>query len=156
MPEVLKILSVFLSSSLAFGKLGMPMAIAVFKKSFLKVILVTIAGGVTGNIVFTNLSAAIIKGIHNWRLKRGLIHKKKIFTKFNRRIITVKKRFGLVGIAIITPMFLSTPLGAFLAERFFRDKKRVIVYLSVSTVGWAFALYFLFTFFYDTFKGWLL
>jgi hypothetical protein len=156
MAEFLKILSVFISSSIAFGKLGMPMAVAVFKDNFLKVILVSCTGGIAGNIIFTYMSAAILKGIHKWRVKRHLIHKKKIFTKFNRRIIKIKQRFGLMGISIITPPLLSTPLGAFLAERFYRDKKKVIIYLSISTICWSFILYFLFTFFYDIFAGWLL
>jgi hypothetical protein len=154
--EALKFLSVFVASAIAYGKLGMPMAIALFKLQFLKIMIVTISGGITGNIVFTNLSAAIIRGVHNYRRKRNLIHRKRIFTKFNRRIIRLRQRFGLAGIAFITPMFLSTPLGAFIAERFYRDKQRVILYLSVSVVLWALTLYALAFFFQDVFREWLL
>ena len=38
--------------------------------------------------------------------------KKKVFTTANRRIIKVKQRFGLAGIAFITPI-ISQPIGAF-------------------------------------------
>ncbi len=156
MDEALKFLSVFVASAIAFGKLGMPAAIAMFKLHFLKIMIVTISGGITGNIVFTYVSAAIIRGVHNYRMKRNLIHRKRIFTAFNRRIIRLRQRFGLVGIAFITPMFLSTPLGAFIAERFYRDKQRVILYLSISVIFWALTLYGLAYFFYDTFREWLL
>jgi hypothetical protein len=149
MAEFLKILSVFVTCALAFGKIGMPTAVMVFKFNFLKVMVVGCGGGIAGNILFTYLSAAIIQGIHRFRVKRNLIHKKKIFTKFNRRIIRIKNKFGLAGIAFITPMFLSTPVGAFLAERFYKSKKRVIVYLSVSVVFWALLLYFILYFFHD-------
>jgi hypothetical protein len=155
MGEFLKILSVFVTCSLAF-KVGYPTALMVFNFDFFKVVLVTCAGGIAGNILFTYLSAAILKAIHKFRVKRNLIHKHKIFTKFNRRVIRIKNRFGLAGIAFITPMFLSTPVGAFLAERFYRDKKKIILYLSVSTILWAFSLYFIFMVFYDFFKGWLI
>lgn len=155
MAEFFKILSVFLTCSFAF-KIGFPTAVAVFEFDFVKVMLVSCGGGIAGNILFTYISAAIIRAIHNFRAKRNLIHKKRIFNKFNRRIIRIKQKFGLAGIAFITPLFLSTPVGAFIAERFFRDKKKIILYLSASTVLWAFSLYFLFTMFYDFFKGWLI
>jgi hypothetical protein len=155
MNEFLKILSVFLTSAIAFGKLGMPTAVAVFKFDFFRIFIVAVSGGIFGNFVFTYLSAAIIRGIHNYRVKKNLIHRKRIFTTFNRRIVRIKQKFGLAGIAFITPMFLSTPLGAFIAERFYRNKRKVVTYLSISVVFWGLLLYVLFYFFYETMKGWL-
>lgn len=156
MTDLLKIFSVFLTCALAFGKIGFPTAFIVFDQNFPRVILVSCAGGIAGNILFTYLSAGILKWRHNFRARRNKIHSKKIFTKFNRKVIKIKQRFGLAGIAFITPMFLSTPVGAFLAERFFKDKRKIILYLSASTILWAFILYFVFLFFHDSFKGWLL
>lgn len=141
MAELLKILSVFITCALVFGKIGMPAAVLLFKFNFMKVFLVSSAGGITGVVVFTYLSASFLKWYHQLRVKNGRIHRKRIFTKFNRRVIMVKQRFGLVGIALITPPLLSPPLGAFLAERFFRDKRKVIVYLSISTMIWSVAIY---------------
>lgn len=155
MNQLLKILSVFLTCSFAF-KIGFPTTFIVLERDFLMVMLVSCGGGIAGNILFTYLSAAILKAIHNFRAKRGLIHRKKVFTKFNRRVIRIKQRFGLAGIAFITPLFLSTPVGAFLAERFFRDKKKIIIYLSVATVFWALTLYIILFYFSESFKGWLI
>lgn len=156
MAELLKILSVFITCMFFFGKAGVPAAMVLFNYSFYKVFFVTCAGGITGNIVFTNLSAALIRWRHNYRLKKGKIHKKRIFTTFNRRIIRIKQRFGLTGLALLTPLLLSTPLGAFLAERFFRDKKKIIIYLSISVIIWSIVLYFVILWFHDSLKGWLL
>lgn len=155
MSHFLKILSVFVTCSFAF-KIGFPTTFMVLDRNFVQVIVVSSGGGIAGNIAFTYLSAAIIKAIHNFRLKRGLIHRRKVFTTFNRRVIRIKQKFGLAGIAFITPIFLSTPIGAFLAERFFKDKGKIILYLSAATVFWAFALYFILLFFYDNLKGWLI
>lgn len=155
MNHFLKILSVFLTCSFAF-KIGFPTTFMVLDRDFVQVIAVSSAGGIAGNIAFTYLSAAILKAIHEFRVKRGLVHRKKVFTKSNRRIIRIKQKFGLAGIAFITPIFLSTPIGAFLAERFFRNKRKIILYLSAATIFWAFALYFILLFFYDNLKGWLI
>jgi len=144
---------VFLTCSFAF-KIGFPAAILLFDYSFPETMLVACAGGITGNIVFTFLSAAILKAIHNFRAKRNLIHRRKIFTPFNRRIIRVKKRFGLAGIAFITPILLSTPIGAFIAERFYRDKKKIILYLSLATIFWGLTLYSILFFIHGSLHEW--
>lgn len=152
---VFKVLSVFFTCMIFFGKAGVPAAIVMFKQDLLTILLVCTPGGIAGNIVFTYLSAAILKAIHRYRASKGLIHNRKIFTPAIRRLIRIKNSFGLAGLSFITPMFLSTPLGAFLAERFFRDKPKIILYLSISVIFWEFALYFLSKLFYTEMKGWL-
>ncbi len=153
MAEFLKILSVFITCTFFFVKLGLPSAIVVFKYNFLKVMLVSCAGGITGNIIFTYLSANLLNWMHNYREKRKI--KKKIFTPSTRRMIKIKQRFGLVGIAFITPI-ISQPIGAFFAEKFFKDKKKIILYLSVSVIFWALTLYWIIYLFHDSLKGWLI
>lgn len=137
-------------------KIGFPATFLMFKFNAVKVLMVTCVGGIAGNVFFTNLSAAILKALHHFRVKRHLIHRRRIFTKFNRRVIRIKQRFGLAGIAFVTPIFLSTPIGAFVAERFYRDKKKIILYLSMASIFWSFTLYFIVLFFYDSVKGWML
>lgn len=154
MDEFLKIFSVFLACIFFFVKVGVPTAVVVFKYNFIKVFIVTCAGGITGNIIFTYLSASIIKGIHNYRVRKHKIHQKVVFKKSNRRIIKIKQKFGLAGLAFITPL-ISMPIGAFVAEKFYRDKKKVIVYLSVSVAFWSVAIYFILLFFHDSVRGWL-
>jgi len=140
MSEILKIVSVFITCTFFFVKLGVPSAYLSFQPNFFKAMLVSCAGGIAGNIIFTYLSASILKWIHAYRVKRNI--KKIIFTPLTRKIIKVKQRFGLAGIAFITPI-ISQPVGAFFAEKFFKNKKKVITYLSVSVVFWAFAIYFI-------------
>lgn len=153
MAELLKILSVFLTCTFFFVKLGVPTAVIVFKYNFVKVMLVACSGGIAGNIIFTYLSASLLKWMHYYREKRNI--QKKSFTRSTRRMIRIKQRFGLAGIAFITPI-ISQPIGAFFAEKFFKDKRRVIVYLSVSVIFWAVALYFILLIFHDQLKGWLI
>lgn len=155
MANVLKILSVFITCSFAF-KIGFPTTFILFGNNFWLTMLIACGGGIAGNIAFTYLSAALVNGVHNYRAKRGLIHQRKIFTTFNRRIIRVRKRFGLAGIAFITPILLSTPIGALIAERFYKDKKKIILYLSAATVFWGLTLYLILYFFKGGMKAWFL
>ncbi len=147
MNDVLKIFTVFVSCIFFFGKIGMPSAIILFKYNFFKVFVVTVTSGCFSNVLFTYFSAAILKWWDRYKDKKQLFAKKKIFTKTNRRIIKIKKRFGLVGLAFITPIFPGIPVGAFIAERFYKDKFKVIMYLNGAVVFWSIALYLLFYFF---------
>ena len=155
MANVLKILSVFITCSFAF-KIGFPTTFILFGNNFWLTMLISCGGGIAGNIAFTYLSAALLKGVHNYRAKRGLIHRRKIFTPFNRRIIRVRNRFGLAGIAFVTPILLSTPIGALIAERFYKDKKKIILYLSAATVFWGLTLYLILYFFKGGMQAWVL
>lgn len=154
--DIWKFISAALACTISLSKIGIPTVIAIYKSNYLMALLSSCFGAILGTVVFTYLFAGILKW---WeRVKEGMFtskHPKKIFTKFNRRVIRIKHRFGLTGIAILTPIFLSIPIGAFLAERFYKDKGKVILYLSVSAVFWCFTLYFIFLFFYDTFKSWI-
>lgn len=153
--DIWKFISAALACTISLSKVGIPTVIAIYKSNYFMALLSSCTGAVFGSILFTYLFAGILKW---WdKFKEGLFsskHPKKIFTKFNRRVIRIKHRFGLTGIAILTPIFLSIPIGAFLAERFYKDKKKVILYLSVSAIAWCFALYFIYLFFYDKFISW--
>jgi hypothetical protein len=154
--DVLQFISAALACTISLSKIGIPTVIAIYKSNYLLALVSSCTGAVFGSVLFTYLFAGILKW---WdKVKEGMFsskHPKKIFTKFNRRVIRIKHRFGLTGIAILTPIFLSIPIGAFLAERFYKDKKKVIIYLSISAISWCFVLYFIYLFFYDTFRAWL-
>ena len=152
--EVWKFISAALACTISLSKIGIPTVIAIYKYNYALALLSSCTGAIFGTVVFTYLFAGILKWWEN--LKVGMFtskHPKKIFTKFNRRVIKIKHRFGLTGIAILTPIFLSIPIGAFLAERFYKDKRKVIIYLSLSSIFWCFTLYFIFLFFYDSFNS---
>lgn len=150
MDEFWKIFSVFLTSLFGFGKVSVPSAVALFDFNFWKVMSITCSGGITGAILFTNVSAMLMKWWHNAKMRYFRNHRHpKVFTKSNRRIIRIKKRFGIWGIALVTPLGLSMPVGTFIAERFYKDKKKVILVFSAAVIFWYVTIYFLLLFFYD-------
>ncbi|HWY10337.1 MAG TPA: hypothetical protein VN026_03375 [Bacteroidia bacterium] len=156
MDEFLKIFSIFFTGMLGWGKVSVPSAVAFFDFNFWKVIGITCSGGITGAIVFTNISDMLMKWWHKIKMQyfRNHVHPK-VFTKANRRIIKIKKRFGIWGIAFCAPIFLSIPVGAFVAERFYKNKKKVILAISITVLFWNTIIYFLLVFFYESLKRFL-
>ena len=57
-----------------------------------------------------------------------------IFTKMNRRIIRIKHVSGYLGVAALTPLVLTIPLGGILAARFFHHERRTIPAMLLSVV----------------------
>ncbi len=46
------------------------------------------------------------------------------FTRFNKLIVKLKRRFGIYGIAFYAPLFLSVPLGSIVTAKFYGKEKR--------------------------------
>ena len=46
------------------------------------------------------------------------------FTRFDKLIVKLKRRFGIYGIAFYAPLFLSVPLGSIVTAKFYGKEKR--------------------------------
>jgi hypothetical protein len=137
--SVWEIIWVILLSSVKFGLGGIPLALF-YHFSFFKTVVTTSVGGIIGILLFGYLSDVILKLFNRlwkiWQSKHPGKPKKK-FTWRNKMIVKVKTRFGLLGLAILTPTLLSMPLGMLLAERYFHNKQRVILYMITSVIFWS-------------------
>lgn len=60
-----------------------------------------------------------------------------VFTPRNRRIVKLWQQFGLSGIAILTPILLSIPVGTFLATRLEKKRLKILLYMSIAIFFWA-------------------
>ena len=105
--------------------------------------LANIIGGIIGIVLCTYLGSFIqsyfVKTFPNRFGKR--------FTRSNRFLVRLKQRFGLGGIAVLTPIVLSIPVGVLLALTVTHDKKKIMISMLVSMFFWAtllFLPYFLF------------
>ena len=142
-----EIVSVFLLSTVKFVFGGVPLALT-YNFPFFESVTVTSLGGFAGSIFFVLLSDKIIAYYemrHQQKLLLNPNHKRKPkFTKTVRFIIKVKKRFGLIGISLLTPLLLSIPLGCFVAIRYYKNKQQVIIYMMTSVLIWSVASYYLY------------
>jgi hypothetical protein len=139
---VVPILLTILFSSFKFAA-TFPLAILQFDFSFLETILWTNLGGVLGIYFFAFLSEKLIAWWKRTfrRSNRSILEDehqvKKTFTKKKRRMVRIKQKYGLIGIALSTPFLLSIPVGVFLVVRYYHASKTKFFYLIASNVLWS-------------------
>lgn len=145
----LKITEVGLIASVKF--LFAPFEAERYNFSFGESFLVTTIGGLIGIFTFyyagTKITTwwrhiiALIKSVF-MRKPASVIEQKprRNFTRSRRFTIRVKMRFGLFGIAFVTPCIISIPIGTMIAGNFYRKKKGVLLYFIVSLLLWSLIL----------------
>jgi len=65
--------------------------------------------------------------------------KKKTFTRFNRRIVQIKQRFGIVGLAGVC-VIISVPISGLICARLFNTPRRDIPVMCIAFTIWTVAL----------------
>jgi hypothetical protein len=122
---------VFVSSMFKFF-LGLAFGTG-FHLPFLVTAALTVLGMMASVVLFTSFLG---KGFHLWIMKT-FYKNQKVFTKSNRRKIVIWKKYGLVGVAFLTPILFTPIGGAMIANGFGESKERIFVYMLVSAVVWA-------------------
>jgi len=127
---ILKIVSVYFSSMLKFilGPLGGYAA----GLNLVTTILTTVAGMMTVVLLFT------FSG--NW-IRQNIIHrfskKKSKFSVSNKKFVAIWSKYGLVGVAILTPLFLTPIGGTLLAVSSGSPKEKIIFFMFISAAAWS-------------------
>jgi Putative small multi-drug export protein len=99
--------------------------------------LLTIGGMMMSVLIFSLLGQKARRGwIHHLRQKRPA----RMFTKANRRMVYIWQRFGLNGIAFLTPLILSPIVGTIVAVAFGEPPKRIVPAMLLSALFWGVAL----------------
>lgn len=146
MPYYFKIINLFLLATVKF--FYTPISAFVLGLGLFEGMLVTIAGGLFGFIVFYNISYFIILAVQylkpharkitphhvkhhyrKWKTKKAIkkLNRKK-FTKRNRFIIKTRTTYGKWGIMLLTPVALSIPIGAFLLRKYYSDQPNTLLF----------------------------
>ena len=128
--EILKAIPVYLSTMIKFifGPLGGYAA----RLNLLTTIITSILGMMTAVIAFTYFGTFMKEKV----FKRFFQNRKK-FTPRNRKITTFYKKYGLGGIAFLTPILLTPIGGTLIAVSFGSPKEKIILYMFISGVAWA-------------------
>ncbi len=125
-----KYFSIILSSSLKFF-LG-PIAGSAFNLSFWETAICTAVGMMASVILFAILGHKI----KVWQ-EKNFPRKKTLFTSKNRRIVSVWQKFGLAGVAFLTPVLLTPIGGTIIATAFGEHTRRIVLFMLPSAIGWA-------------------
>ncbi|GHB69542.1 hypothetical protein [Persicitalea jodogahamensis] len=135
---LLKYLSVIISSALKF--VAGPLTALALGLTWYEAALCSAAGMMVSVLTFTYVGKGVQVLIKRWRKTPA-----KRFSKSSRLAVRIWKRFGIIGIAILTPL-LFTPIGGTIIAVAFRVPRREIflwMLISGLSVGSAlsFAIY---------------
>jgi membrane protein DedA with SNARE-associated domain len=127
---ILKIISVYFSTMLKFifGPLGGYAA----KLNFLTTVLTSVAGMMTVVLLFTFFGEWLRKNVLSKFSK-----KQSKFSVNNKRFVSIWKKYGLVGVAILTPLILTPIGGTILAVSSGSPKDKIIFYMFISAAIWS-------------------
>lgn len=99
----------------------------------------------SGMTISVLLFSAGGKALREWWFA-GFRHDRKLFSPKNRKIVRFYRRFGLPGMALLTPVIFSPVVGTLLAISFGEDRKKVMFWMAGSAYFWAFLLSFVLSF----------
>lgn len=100
--------------------------------SLLETVLVTVSGMMTSVFFFTYLGEWIKR---NWTIKVRTNPRR--FSKRTRNIVNIWQKFGVWGIAALTPLLLTPIGGTIILTSFGISKRRIIFSMLVSGIFWA-------------------
>lgn len=128
--EILKAIPVYLATMLKFifGPVGGYTA----GLNILTTILSTVGGMMTIVFAFTYSGNWLRQKVFSRFLKPG-----NKFSGNNKRFVTVWKKYGLAGVAVLTPIILTPIGGTILAVSSGSPKEKIIFYMFLSASFWA-------------------
>ncbi len=129
--EILKAISlVYLPSMLKFifGPLGGYAG----KLHIVTTIISTVAGTMTIVLLFSFAGDWMRDNVIN-----RFFPKRKRFSERNRKFVSVWKKYGVAGVAFLTPLILTPIGGTLLAISFGSPKNKLILYMLISASAWA-------------------
>jgi len=151
--KIFKLLQILVLSGVKF--IFAPLISIGYGFNYLQTVAITTIGGILGFLFFFYLSRQIIIQYNKFCpivfsyftgntvekakeiLNCGNSKKKKAFSRKSRTIVTIRNKYGFLGIILLTPVLLSIPIGAFLAQKYYSKRSNVLVYLSLSIVIWS-------------------
>jgi len=135
---ILKVLTVLALSATKFI-FGFATALA-SKFNFIEVLIYCVVGGMLGVIIYIYVWHIIMKIYRKFfpaKKKKEGLH----VNKFKRILVKIVMKYELYGIAFLTPILLTIPVGTLLASALEPNKWRIKKFMFVSLLGWTLFLY---------------
>lgn len=137
--DIIKYLSVFLLSMVKF--FGGPLAGVSMGLSFGITFALTVTGMMTSVFIFSGIGGMF----STWYIQQRRLKQKPIFNKKSRRLVQVWQRFGMSGIAFLTPVLLSPIIGTIVATVLGARQRHIMLHMLWSAVFWGLTFTFLIT-----------
>ena len=128
--EILRAIPVYFSTmfKFVFGPIGGYAA----RLNIVTTIIATTAGSMTVVLLF-----AFFGNFIRTKIMHRFFNKRKLFTVRNRRFVTIWKKYGIIGIAVLTPILLTPIGGSILAVSFGAPRNKLILYMLITSTFWA-------------------
>jgi len=107
--------------------------------SFWESLALAMGGGMLGIFIFSYCADALKQVWQYFFPKKGKGEVLKINSML-RFIVRVRQKYGLAGIAFLTPLVLTVPVGAIVANMFYKNKLQVFAYMFVAFAFWSLLL----------------
>lgn len=133
--QVYKWLSVYFFSMVKF--VGGPLSGIATGLTVFETIVFTILGMMTSVLVFSTIGSWI-KDKMEARFQR----KKPVFSKNSRRIVTVWSKYGVQGVAFLTPLIFTPIGGTMIVVSFGVPLKKILLFMFISAFFWAVTISF--------------
>ncbi len=128
-----KIITVAFFSSFKFI-VGFGLALS-YQFNFLEFYIAIVGGGMLGTVVYLYLWDFVSK------IYRIIVPKKPVQVKFSKRLrwlVKIIRKYELYGVAFLSPLVLTLPIGCFIANQIEPNKWRIKLFMFVSLSGWTF------------------
>lgn len=135
MEEIIKMASVMIWCAVKYI-VGFGLAVG-FGFNPIEIIFLTIGGGMLGVLVYLYLWAVILKIYYKFFPKKPKPIKFKFLT---RKLVLFIRKYEVWGIAFLTPLLLTPPLGTILAASIEPNKWRIKVIMLISFSFWSLLL----------------
>ena len=128
--DVLKYGAVYLLTMLKF--IAGPTGGVATGMSYLGTVAVTVAGMMSSVILFTYLGEILRE-----RVLKKFLKPRNIFSRRSRRFIIVWRKFGIFGVAFLTPIIFSPIGGTIVLTALNSPKKKILGFMLFSSVFWS-------------------
>jgi uncharacterized membrane protein len=135
MDIVLKYLTIALASTLKF--FGGPITGIAMGINWIETALCSTVGMMFTIVIGSTLAQEISKLRDRFRKSP-----KKIFSRTSRTAVKIWKKFGIIGIAFLTPVLFTPPLGAILIVAFRIPRAKAYLWMLISAILWGLAVSF--------------
>jgi len=129
-----KYFTIFLLSMVKF--IGGPIMGATFGFHWTITAFITVAGMMTSVVLFS----AMGRKARAWITGRFRRKRRRLFTPKNRRTVNIWRKYGLTGVAFLTPVIFTPIGGTILAVSFGESKGKIFLYMLCSAVFWGIIL----------------
>lgn len=97
-----------------------------------EIIFVTVLG-MMSSVTFITFLGSRLKKLYQSKFGKP----KKIFSKRSRQVVNVWKKYGEIGIALLTPLLLTPIGGTLILVSFGTEKRKIFSYMLLSALIWA-------------------